>query len=288
MKLRLKNKSNISFFRNHVSLTYDIIGNIAIVRIFSYLHLNLKDIKKFAHSILASNKNIKTVLFQSSSIKGNYRLRKLDYILGEKKTITLHKENSCLFSVDLEKCYFSPRLSYERNRILNQVQPNEVIINMFAGVGTFSILIAKRFNSIKIYSIDINPTAIEFMKKNIQLNRVFNKVIPILGDAKKILEKQFVGVCDRVLMPLPEKAFEYLYSAIHSLKKSGGWIHYYDFEYAKKDENPLLKTIKKVSQKLTNLNIQYELVNSRIIRSIGPNWYQIVLDIKILEIQNRF
>lgn len=284
----MKNKSDISSFKKHDSLTYDIIGNIAIVRIFSYLQLNLKDIKKFAHSIIASNKNIKTVLFQSSSIKGNYRLRKLDYILGEKKTITLHKENSCFFSVDLEKCYFSPRLSYERNRILNQVQPNEVIINMFAGVGTFSILIAKRFKSIKIYSIDINPTAIEFMKKNIQLNRVFNKVFPILGDAKKILEKQFVGVCDRVLMPLPEKAFEYLSSAIHSLKKSGGWIHYYDFEYAKKDENPLLKTIKKVSQKLTNLNIQYELVNSRIIRSIGPNWYQIVLDIKILEIQNRF
>ena len=142
--------------------------------------------------------------------------------------------------------------------------------------------------SIKIYSIDINPTAIEFKKKNIQLNRVFNRVVPILGDAKKTLEKQFVGICDRVLMPLPEKAFEYLSSAILSLKKSGGIIHYYDFEYAKKEENPLLKTIQKVGQKLTDLNIRYELLNSRIVRSIGPNWYQNVLDIKILEIQNRF
>jgi tRNA (guanine37-N1)-methyltransferase len=284
----LKNKANIPSYKTSDYPTFDLIGDIAIIRIFSNLEMIQTDIKKAAQSILNDNKNIKTILLQSSSIKGNYRLRKLDYVLGEKKTLTIHKENGCLFSVDLEKCYFSPRLQYERNRILNQIQPNEVIINMFAGVGCFSILIAKRIKSIKIYSIDINPTAITFMKKNIQQNRVFNRVIPILGDAKKIVEKQFVGVCDRVLMPLPEKALEYLPSAIKSLKRSGGWIHYYDFEYAKKDENPILKIIKKVGQKLTALNIKYEIVNSRIVRSIGPNWYQIVLDIRLFKIQNKF
>ena len=89
-------------------------------------------------------------------------------------------------------------------------------------------------------------------------------------------------------MPLPEKALEYLPSAIKSLKRSGGWIHYYDFEYAKKDENPILKIIKKVGQKLTALDIKYEIANSRIVRSIGPNWYQIVLDIRLFKIQNKF
>jgi tRNA (guanine37-N1)-methyltransferase len=284
----VKNKPNISSYGTSNYPTYDLIGDIAIIRIFSSSLLILSNIKKAAQSILNDNKNIKTVLLQSSSIKGNYRLRKLDYILGEKKTLTIHKENNCLFSVDLEKCYFSPRLQYERNRILNQIQPNEIIINMFAGVGCFSILIAKRIKSTKIYSIDINPIAIDFMKKNIQLNRVFNRVIPIFGDAKKIVEKQFIGVCDRVLMPLPEKAFEYLPSAIQCLKPSGGWVHYYDFEYSKKDENPLVKTMKKVGQKLTELNIKYEIITSKIVRSVGPNWYQIVLDIRLFKIQNRF
>lgn len=288
MKFRLKIDQDIFNNKNYGYTTFDIIGDIAIIRTFSRLPFNIKKIEKYAYSIITSNKNIKTVLLQTSSIKGHYRLRKLLYILGEEKTHTIHKENNCLFSVDLEKCYFSPRLSYERNQILKQVQPNEIIVNMFAGVGCFSILIAKRIKSVKVYSVDMNPTAIEFMEKNIQLNRVFNKVIPILGDAKIVLEKNFLGVCDRVLMPLPEKAFEYLPSAILSIKKLGGWLHYYDFEYAKKDDNPVIKTIKKVGKKLTDLNVKYEIANSRIIRSIGPNWHQIVLDINIIEIPDRF
>jgi tRNA (guanine37-N1)-methyltransferase len=89
-------------------------------------------------------------------------------------------------------------------------------------------------------------------------------------------------------MPLPEKAFEYLSSALLSLKKSGGWIHYYDFEYVKNTENPTEKTIVKVSQKLHDLNVLFDIPTSRIVRSIGPNWYQVVLDIKILDKSDSF
>jgi tRNA (guanine37-N1)-methyltransferase len=95
-------------------------------------------------------------------------------------------------------------------------------------------------------------------------------------------------MADRVLMPLPEKAFEYLTSALLSLKKSGGWIHYYDFEYAKNNENPVAKTIIKVSKKLRNLGVHFDIPTSRIVRSIGPNWYQVVLDLKILDTPDSF
>lgn len=272
----------------NLSNSYDIIGDIAIIRIISNFSSISKEIKNFSYSIMKSNKNIRTVLLQSGSIKGSFRVRKLIYVSGEKKTYTIHKESNCLFSVDVKKCYFSPRLSYERSRIVKEVKPNERIVNMFAGVGCFSILIAKSVESAKIYSIDINPAAIYFMEKNIQLNRVYNKVVPIEGDAKTLLENKFQRMADRVLMPLPEKAFEYLSSALLSLKKSGGWIHYYDFEYVKNTENPTEKTIVKVSQKLHDLNVLFDIPTSRIVRSIGPNWYQVVLDIKILDKSDSF
>jgi len=271
-----------------LSTSLDIIGDIGIIRSLPNTSHSLEKLENFGQSLLHRHKNVKTIFFQSSSVDGTFRLRKLDYILGEKKTQTLHKEHSCVFSVDIENCYFSPRLSHERWRIAQKVMPGEVIVNMFAGVGCFSILIAKKNELVKVYSIDINPIAITFMEKNVRLNRVYNKVTPLLGDAKIILKNKLCGIADRILMPLPEKAYDYLSSAILSLKKSGGWIHYYDFEYGKKNVCVLDKTKFKVSEKLNSLGIAFNIPTSRIIRSIGPNWYQVVLDIHILKVPDSF
>jgi tRNA (guanine37-N1)-methyltransferase len=278
---------NSSLNRN-ISSSFDIIGDIAIIRSLHNNSISSDELEKYSQHILKFHKNVKTVLHQTSPIEGSFRLRKLQYVMGEKKTQTIHKEHNCQFSVDVEKCYFSPRLSYERWRVLKKILPNENIVNMFAGVGSFSVLIAKWIKSTKIYSIDINPSAIQFMKENIHLNRVFGKVIPIMGDSKIIIKKRLNGIADRVLMPLPEKAFEYLPLALLALKKSGGWIHFYAFEHAKKSENPTEKIKLKLAQKLNNLRINFDIPYSRIVRSVGPNWYQIVTDIKIMSILDRF
>ena len=136
--------------------SYDVVGDIAIIRIPDALKHRSKTI---AEAIMQTQKRVKTVLCQASPVSGDLRLRKLEWVAGEKKTETLHKEHGCLFKVDLERCYFSPRLSHERMRISQQVQPSEVIVNMFSGVGCYSITIAKHSAAEKIYSIDINPAA---------------------------------------------------------------------------------------------------------------------------------
>jgi tRNA (guanine37-N1)-methyltransferase len=232
---------------------------------------------------MQTNKRIKAVWRQTSSVSGNFRLRDLELVLGERKTEIIHKEHGCIFKVDLEKCYFSPRLLYERMRIAEQIQPGEVILNMFAGVGCYSVIIAKHSNPEKIFSIEINPVAIQCMQENIRLNKVEEKVIPVQGDAKKIIEERLQNVADRVLMPLPQKAYEYLDCALLALKPKGGWIHYYDFEHAKKGENPIEKTELKVSKKLQMLGVDFQAAFERIVRTTGPNWYQVVLDIRVNE-----
>ena len=283
-----RNRIVSSSQNSNLPISYEIIGDIGIIRMFSNNLSAPKELRPLSISLMKSHKNIKTVLFQSGAIEGIFRLRKLIYVLGEKKTHTIHREHNCLFLVDVEKCYFSPRLSYERKRISSEIKKKEIIVNMFAGVGSFSIIIVKRIESAKVYSIDLNPIAINFMKRNIRLNRVYNQIIPLLGDAKMILDNTLQGIADRVLMPLPEKAFEYLPSALLSLKSNGGWIHYYDFEYAKKSESSIEKAKVKVSKKLTNIGVLFDIPTSRIVRSVGPNWHQIVLDIKVLSKPDRF
>ncbi len=258
--------------------SYDIVGEIAIIRFPKVLQKRRRII---AEAIMEIQKHIKTVLCQVGPVSRDLRLRKLKWIAGERKTETTYREHGCVFKVDLERCYFSPRLSYERMRISKHVQPNEVIVNMFSGVGCYSILIAKHSEAEKIYSIDINSVAIEYMRENIRLNRVEGRVVPILGDAKRVIEKKLRNASNRVLMPLPEKAYEYLDCAVLTLKPVAGWIHCYAFEHAKKHENPIEKVKAKVYAKLQKLSVGFEVPFGRVVRTIGPNWYQVVVDIMV-------
>jgi tRNA (guanine37-N1)-methyltransferase len=155
--------------------SYDIVGDIAVIKVPNH---DLENAKKAAKEIMTLYpRKINAVFMQTSAGQGNFRVRQLTFLAGENRTVTVHKEHGCLFRVDVEKCYISPRLLLEHQRIPSIVTQGEVVVNMFSGVGCFSILIAKASGS-KVYSIDVNPTAYECMQENVRLNRVINRVIP--------------------------------------------------------------------------------------------------------------
>jgi tRNA (guanine37-N1)-methyltransferase len=258
--------------------SFDVVGDIAIIRLSSP---SQKKAETAAHAIMSRHRNIKTVLLQASPVAGELRLRRLKYVAGENKTSTVHKEFGCSFSVDVAECYFSPRLSHERMRIAKLVAPDETVVNMFAGVGCFSLVIAKHANPAKVFSIDVNPAAVQFMQENIRLNRIYGKVTPLLGDSKEITNRRLQRVADRVLLPLPEKAFAYLPCALSALKVSGGWIHYYGLEHATKTESPLEKVRLKVAGALDALDVDFEVPFVRVVRSTGPNWFQLAVDVHV-------
>ncbi len=196
--------------------TFDIIGDIAIVDIPE----NVQNQRKEIAQILLSRKPVHTVVQKSSRVDGEFRTRTFEYLAGEPKTETVHTEYGLKFKVDISKVYFNPRLATERWRIAQKVQPGETVTDMFCGVGPFSIMISKFARAEKIYAIDINPEAIRFLRENVKLNRVKN-VVPVLGDARKEILR--IGHSDRIIMNLPQKAFEYLPEAL----QCGRIIHYY-------------------------------------------------------------
>jgi len=265
---------------NYIKRSYDIIGDIAIIKIPGKMEYKASEIAK---AVMQSNPHIKTVLRQIGPVTGELRLRRLEWLVGEKKTETIHKESGCLFKVDLEKCYFSPRLSFERMRIAEQVMTGEVVVNMFAGVGCFSILIARQTKPLKVFSIDVNPDAIRYLGENIKLNKAKYIVEVVEGDARVVITKKLLNKADRVLMPLPEKTLEYLDYALLATKPTGGKIHYYDFVHAGRDIDPIEEVKRKVSEKLRRMNVSFEYAFGRIVRTIGPRWFQIALDINVHE-----
>ena len=286
MRKRLRDKLSATLPSKELDKVYnsfDVIGDIAIIKINAF-----QNAEAIANQIMACQKNIKTVLTPTTSITGVFRVRELKHLAGEIKKVTCHKESGCSFKVDVEKCYFSPRLSFEHSRIAQLVESGETVVNMFAGVGCFSIFIAKTASQTRVYSIDVNPAAIQCMEENVRINEVEESVFPMLGDAKDIINSKLQAVADRVLMPLPEIALEYLPCALSALKQTGGWIHYYDFQHAPGKENPTEKTKLKVAEKLDCLGVNYVFANSRVMRPTGPNWYQTVVDIKVEALPNKF
>jgi len=259
--------------------SFDIIGDIAVIRRF---YKTQSEVKRIAEEIIKKNNHIKTVLCQTAGIDGDYRTRRLKWLVGERKTDTIYSEFGCKFYLDLDSIYFSPRLSYERMRIANQIRTKETILNMFGGAGSFSLIIARYAPALKIFSIDINPIATHLTLININLNNARKKVVAIFGDAENLTQAYFLQKVDRVLMPLPEKSYELLRFAVNALKNKQGYIHYYDFIHSYKKDDPISKGIEKVTKRLLKHKIAFEIEFGRIVRSIGPNWYQIVLDIKIL------
>ncbi len=269
-----------SEYANRIWKRIELIGDIAIIR--KPFNLDVDSLRPLAEKILETVPHVKSVWCAVGEVIGEYRIREYVHLAGEKRSETIYKELGCLFKLDITRVYISPRLNYEHRRIMMQVSEGEVIVNMFAGVGLFSIIIAKHRKPRTVYSIDINPEAYRYMVENIKLNKVEDKVIPLLGDAAKVIKTRLIGVADRVLMPLPGLSYEYLEYAILSLKPGfPRYIHVYDFTTALKGEDPIFKVEKKFAEKLGKLSIEYEIVFKRVVRTVGPRKYQIVLDIVI-------
>jgi tRNA (guanine37-N1)-methyltransferase len=252
---------------------FDQIGEIIIVRIPDSLLSKKKIIGK---TLLDEVKIVRSVFYQASAVEGNFRTRDLEILAGEDNTETEYKEFGCKFRVDVKNAFFSPRLSTERERIANLIQDGEVMTNMFAGIGMFSIMAAKR-KKCTVYSLDINPVASKLCETNIGLNKLAGNVISINGDASEIIKEQLINKSDRTLMLLPERSDEFLQSAIDTTK-DGGIIHYYSHIHADKKTDA-----GKLSEEhfLSVTPVKSEILDSKIVRAVGPRFYQTVVDVKI-------
>jgi len=260
---------------NEVYSSFDVIGDIVIIKIPDSMNSKKQLI---ADAILSKVKPVKSVFMQSSPVKGDFRVRNVEYVAGENRTLTIYKEHNCRFKVDVAKVYFSPRLSTERARIAGMVSDGEVVVNMFAGICTFSIIIAKKRNC-KIYSIDLNPDAYSLCVENVKLNKVTERVIPMLGDAKDIIMQELKGKADRVLMPLPERAKEYLECAVMALKNKG-MIHYFTHVHSDSRKDASKVCAKELAEVMKT---KYDLKETRVVREVGPRFYQVVADITVFK-----
>ncbi len=232
--------------------------------------------KAIAEEVMAEQKRVKSVLIKLGPRKGEYRLR--DYLLaaGDRNTEVTHIESNCKIRLDPQATYFSPREGTERLRIAQKVGSGETVMVFFAGAGPFCVVIGKKTKAEEVIGIDINPDALRYFEENIRLNKLQN-VKAILGDVAE-RAKEFYGKCDRVIMPLPERALEFIDDAIRCIKPAGGSVHAYFIGKEEEIEKARL-TIENASK---NEGREIEILGHELVLPWGPRIWKIRIDFKVL------
>ena len=229
--------------------SFDLVGDILI---FNDFPVELKKKEKVIGKVILDNfTNIKVITRKSKKYSGKYRTPTLRIIAGERRKLTVHKENAIRLSVNPETAYFSSRTSTERKRIFKLIKPNESVLVMFSGIAPLPVTISKNSLAKEIYAVEINPHAHKFAEENVKLNKI-NNVTLFNGDVTAILptiKKKF----DHVLMPLPKSAEDFLELALTKVKKKGT-IHLYSFLNVKdaklvKEKKQFIKQICEKSKK---------------------------------------
>ena len=201
-------------------------------------------------------------------INGLKREPDVEILVGD-NTETIHRENHCFFKLDVAKIMWSKGNTTERKRMANLVEDGETIVDMFAGIGYFSIPMAVHSKPAKIYSVEINPVSYSYLTENIVLNKVEEIIEPILGDCREFTPKH---IADRVLMGYIGNTHEYLDTAME-IVKPGGIIHYHESVPDKlKFERPPQRIIDAADGR------DVKIINKRIIKKYSPGVYHVVID----------
>ncbi|WP_328591204.1 class I SAM-dependent methyltransferase [Methanolobus halotolerans] len=247
----------------------EVIGDIALIED------DVAEPERVADAIMKVKKNVRTVLAALGPVEGEFRTRRFRTIAGEDRTSTVHTEYGCRYYTDMERAYFTPRLATERSRILAQVSEGQTVVDMFAGVGPYSIMIAKKSPDIRVIAIDKNPDAVDFLRRNIELNSISN-VEAIEGDANQEAVR-FASTADHVIMNLPHNAHEFLDAAI-KLCAPGAIIHYYDITPGDDLFDSSLNLIRKSASRAGRT---IQLTGSRVVRSYAPRQFNVCIEVKV-------
>ncbi len=256
---------------------FQMISKIILLKLLSELYE-----KRFiiAKKCLKLYPKMESVYYYGGKITGQFRIpERIEFLAGKSDSIVTHKEHGVLYKFDITKIMFSKGNLNERKYLATLVKPGEYIIDMFAGIGYFSLPIGLFSEATLIYSIELNSVAFKYLQENVKLNHLEEKIIPIFGNCKEevknLAEK---GVkADRILMAVFPAPKDYISSALLCVKDSGTIVHYEGV----KEKDKYLELFDEFNEIAQQNGYKCELKEYRVVKSYGPRLYHIVVDILV-------
>ncbi|MHA1720250.1 MAG: class I SAM-dependent methyltransferase [Promethearchaeota archaeon] len=277
LKTELKNNAEFPDTLLHLlPRGYQELNHIAILNLKPELQNYAKIISESMQKILPS---LKAIWQRTGRIEGKYRQPEgLTHLWGDKSSEIIISENHVKYKFDFTKIMFAKGNITERRILPTRINEGELIVDMFAGIGYFSLGIAKTKKPKKIYSIEWNPEAFKYLNENIQINHVDSIITPLFGDCKeKVAElKQKNILADRIIMGLLPAPVDAIPSALSIVKETGTIIVYEGIE-----EKESMKLFTEFSTIASREGFQTSLIERRIVKNYKPHLYHVVIEILV-------
>lgn len=258
--------------RRSLPSSFDVVGDVAVIRLPEELRAHRSVV---GEAILRWNAKIRVVM-EDRGVAGAQRVRQVEIIAGEPRSITWHVEHGLRYRVDLARAYFSPRLATERQRIASLVREGEVVADPFAGVGPYAILIAKRRRPREVHASDANPVAVDLLRANVAANRI-SRIAVHDGDARTILRQ--IAPVDRIILDLPHTGLDFLPDAFRAIR-TAGTVHLYGIlERAEEGErqDAIRATAHKSGMRVSDTTIHH-------VRAYSPSRFHTAFDITVARV----
>jgi tRNA (guanine37-N1)-methyltransferase len=252
--------------------TYERLGDVVLVD-----EDDPETAREIADAVMASDIPVRSVLNRDSKVKGETRVRDWEVLADEGEdrppTETLHREYGHEFAVDVAEVYFSPRLATERNRVVEQVEPGEHVLDMFAGVGPYAIPMAS--TGAAVVACDLNPDAIEYLRENAVRNGVADRITTHVGDVRELTD-EYADWADRLVMNLPHTAAEFADAAV-AFAGDSCVIHLYDIQH----EDGPFERARTALEDAAGDEYRVTVLEERVVRSYAPHELNVCLDARL-------
>ena len=248
---------------------FETVGDVAL--------LEPEEDDEAGEALVEADNGIRSALRVESAVEGRERTRRMSYVAGERKTRTVHREYGREFVVDLTDVYFTPRLAEERERVASEVEADETVFDMFAGVGPFAVAAAEA--GADVVASDINERAVKLLRENAARNNVEDRVVAYNEDARDVAGRVAEeGGADRVYMNLPHTADEFLNAACEAARR-GAIIHYYDIRH----EDDLFEgAVEEIRDAAGRAGYDVEVLERVVVRSYAPYDYNVCVDARLV------
>ena len=251
----------------HLPMKWEYVGDIVILK----LHPSADPYVSRIGEVYADNLDVATVCVDRKGVSGEFRHPDMQVIHGT-DTESVRLENGIRYRFDVTKVMFASGNIDERERMKNLDCSGETIVDMFAGIGYFTLPLAKFSGAKRIIACEKNPESFAFLKRNIELNDVQDIVESVLGDNRDLPGH---AIADRILMGYVQTTSEFLPKALDLIKK-GGIIHYHDTFYV----NEYRERIRTIFDEACGQD-GYEILGIREVKSFAPSVSHYVADVRI-------
>ena len=262
-----------SSLMNRLPDKWEKIGTVVTIKLPDELKQHQEIIGTAYREVL----RCKTVLNDKGGILGVYRKPIVELLSGDRITETIHTEQGIRFKMDPQRIMFSSGNMTERRRMATISNSRETVVDLFAGIGYFTLPIAVYSKPKKIFACEINPIAYRYLCANIVLNHVTDIIEPLCGDNRKTAPKD---CADRVILGYLQEPWSFLTVALECLKNQIGILHYH--EVVPCESIPELP-LKRIQTAAKNTHRSVELLKINKIKSYAPRIHHVVLDVRITE-----